>query len=86
MMSKTYKGIPIADASLNPEAAKLFEKIRMDINELLDKIKYDSEGNAPVDLNAVIEEAYLRALIISGVLTPLTEDTTLIAPIQNPVH
>jgi hypothetical protein len=86
MVSKTYKCIPIADASLNPEAAKLFPKIRADINELLNKIKHDSEGNAPVDLNAAIEEAYVRALIVSGVLIPFPESVALIAPTQNSVH
>lgn len=85
-MTAKYISIPTSDASLNHEAAVLFDKIRLDMNELLNKIKHDSEGNGPVDLNAAIEEAYLRALIISGVLTPLTEDRALIVPIQNSVH
>ncbi len=86
MASKTYKCIPVANSSLNPEAAELFSKIRADMIELLNKIKHDSEGNAPVNLNAAIEEAYLRALIVSGVLTPLAEDKALIASTQKSVH
>ncbi len=86
MASKTYKCIPVANSSLNPEAAELFSKIRADMIELLNIIKHDSEGNEPVNLNAAIEEAYLRALIVSGVLTPFPEDVALIVPVQNSVH
>jgi hypothetical protein len=85
-MATKYLNIPSADSSLNHEAAALFDKIRLDMNELLNKIKHDSEGNPPVDLNAAIEEAYVRALIISGVLTPFPKNVSLIVPAQNSVH
>ena len=85
-MTTKYKSIPTADSSLNFEAAVLFDKIRLDMNELLEKIRIDSRDGATVDLNAAIEEAYLRALIVSGVLTPFPENVALIVPTQNSVH
>lgn len=85
-MTTKYISIPKADSSLNHEAAVLFDKIRSDMNELLNKIQLDAETNAPINLNAAIEEAYLRALIVSGVLTPFPENVALIVPAQNSVH
>jgi hypothetical protein len=85
-MTINYNPIPVADPSHNPQATELFDKIRLDMHELMEKIKLDSRDGATVDLSAAIEEAYLRALIVSGVLTPIPEDVALIAPTQNSVH
>lgn len=86
MKKVTYQTFPTTNSSLQPEAVDLFERLRFDMNELLAKISEDAKSNSQVDLNAVVEEAYLRSLVITGVLMPVPDNSALCIDTSEQIH
>jgi hypothetical protein len=86
MKKVTYQTFPNTNPNLPPEAADLFERLRFDMQELLAKISEDAKSNSQVDLNAVVEEAYLRSLVVAGVLMPLPDNSPLYTDASGQIH
>lgn len=86
MQKTTYQTFPTSDTKLPPDAVDLFHRLRLDMNQLLEKIREDAKSNPQVDLNSAIEEAYLRCLVVAGVLMPLPEQSALCVNESNQIH
>jgi hypothetical protein len=82
----TYQTFPIADSELSPEAVELFHRLKLDMNLLLEKIRDDAMSDDQIDLNSAIEEAYLRSLVVAGVLIPLRDNLALCVDESNQIH
>lgn len=86
MKKVTYQTFPNSNTNQPPEAADLFERLRFDMNELLAKISEDAKSNSQVDLNAAVEEAYLRSLVVAGVLMPVPDSSALYTDASGHIH
>lgn len=86
MQKITYQTFPTSDLNLPQEAVDLFQRLRLDMNNLLEKISADAKSNSQIDLNSAIEEAYLCALVVAGVLKPLPENSALCIDTSTQVH
>ena len=86
MKKVTYQTFPTTNSSLQPESVDLFERLRHDMNELLEKIREDAKLNPQIDLNSAIEEAYIRSLVIAGVLLPLPDNSALCIDKSELIH
>ena len=86
MKKVTYQTFPTSNPNLPQEAVDLFERLRLDMNLLLEKISEDAKSSPQVDMNSAIEEAYLRCLVVSGVLVPLTDSSALCVDSSDQIH
>lgn len=77
-MARTqYQTFPTDHPGLPAEVVDLFHRMRVDKGDLLTKISEDAKSNTQVDLNGAIEEAYIRALVVAGVLMPLSDNVQI---------
>ena len=74
------------DANLPQEAMDLFQRLRFDLNVLFEKISEDAKSNPQIVLNAAVEEAYLRSLVVAGVLMPMPEDSVFCINTSTDIH
>ncbi len=86
MQKVTYQTFPTFNPNLPQEVVDLFARLRFDMNELLEKISEDAKSNPQIDLNAAVEEAYLRSLVVAGVLMPIPEDSVLCINTSTDIH
>jgi hypothetical protein len=86
MHKTTYQTFPTSDLNLSPEAVDLFQRLRSDLNILLKKISEDAKSNPHIDMNSAVEEAYIRSLLVAGILMPLPENSALCIDTSNKVH
>lgn len=86
MQKVTYQTFPTFNSNLHSEAVDLFKRLRIDLNQLLEKISEDAKSNPQIDMNGAIEEAYIRSLVVAGVLIPLPENSALCADTSNKIH
>jgi hypothetical protein len=86
MQKVIYQTFPTSNTNLPPEAIDLFKRLRLDMAQLLVKISSDAKSNPQVDLNGAIEEAYLRALLVAGVLMPLPNSSASFIEASDQVH
>lgn len=86
MQKVTYQTFPTSDSNLQPEVIDLFQRLRLDMDQLFEKINEDAKSNPQVDLNSAIEEAYMRSLVVAGVLTPLPKNSSLCIDKSTNIH